>query len=39
MGEARLFLVIRNDRTRRNGLKLEYSEFHTDTQYNFFKVR
>ena len=37
--EARLFLVVRSDRTRSNGLKIERRRFHTNIQKNFFTVR
>jgi len=36
--EARLFLVVRSDRTRSNGLKIERRRFHTNIQKNFFTV-
>ena len=39
MDEARLFLVVRSNRTRRNGLKLEHRKFHKNTWKNFFIVK
>ena len=39
MNEARLFLVVRSDRTRSNGLKPEHRKFCTNMWKNFFTVR
>ena len=39
MDEAMLFSVVCSNRTRSNGLKLEYRKFHTNMQKNFFIVR
>ena len=36
MDEARLFLVVRSNKTRSNGLKPEHRKFHTNMQKNFF---
>jgi len=39
MDEARLFSVVCSDRARINGLKLERSKFHTNTQMHLFTIR
>ena len=39
MDEARLFLMMRSNRTRSNGLKLEHRKFHTNMQKTFFMAR
>ena len=39
MDEARLFSVLRRDRTRSSGLKLEHEKSHTSMWKNFFTVR
>ncbi len=39
MDEARLFSIVRSDKTRSNGLKLVRRKLCTDTQTNFFVVR
>ena len=38
MGEVRLFLVVCSNRTRNNGLNLEYRKFHKNMWKNFFMV-
>jgi len=39
MDEARLFSVVRSNRTRSNGLKLEHWKFHTNKWKNFIIER
>ena len=39
MHEARLFSVVCSNKTRSNGLKLQYRKFCTNTWKNFFMVR
>ena len=39
MDEARPFLVMCSDRTRSNGLKLEYRKFYMNMLNNFFTVK
>jgi len=39
MDETRLFLVVRCNRTRSNGLKFEHKKYHTNMRKNLFMVR
>ena len=39
MDEARIFLVVRSNRTMSNGLKLVHRKFHINMWKNFFMIR